>query len=160
MPKIHEGLFNASGHRYALVVSRFNSFITEKLQEGAVDALIRHGAKDEEIEIYKVPGTWELPQIAQAVARTGQFDAVIALGCLIRGGTSHYDLLAAEVTKGLAQVAMTTGVPVTFGVLTTDTIEQAIERSGTKAGNKGFDAAVACIELVQVLKGVSDRAQR
>jgi 6,7-dimethyl-8-ribityllumazine synthase len=160
MPKVHEGLFNASGQRYALVVSRFNSFITEKLEEGAVDALIRHGAKDEEIEIFKVPGTWELPQIAQAVARSGQFDAVIALGCLIRGGTSHYDLLAAEVTKGLAQVAMTTGVPVTFGVLTCDTIEQAIERAGTKAGNKGFDAAVACIELVQVLKGVASRAQR
>lgn len=160
MPKIHEGVFNASGQRYALVVSRFNSFITERLQEGAVDALVRHGARDEEIEVFKVPGTWELPQIAQAVARSGKFDAIIALGCLIRGGTSHYDLLASEVTKGLAQVAMSTSVPLAFGVLTCDTIEQAIERAGTKAGNKGFEAAVACIELVQVLKGVTDRAQR
>ena len=161
MPKIHEGVFNATGQRYALIVSRFNSFITERLQEGAIDALVRHGGRDEDIEVFKVPGTWELPQIAQAVARSGKFDAIIALGCLIRGGTSHYDLLAAEVTKGLAQVAMSSSVPLAFGVLTCDTIEQAIERAGTKAGNKGFEAAVACIELVQVMKGVaSDRAQR
>jgi 6,7-dimethyl-8-ribityllumazine synthase len=151
MPKVHEGSFDASGLRIALVASRFNSFIVDRLVDGAVDALVRHGAKDAEIELFKVPGTWELPQIAQAVSKSGRFDGIVALGCLIRGGTSHYDLLAAEVTKGLAQVAGE-GVPLTFGVLTCDTIEQAVERAGTKAGNKGFDAAVALIELVRVMK--------
>jgi 6,7-dimethyl-8-ribityllumazine synthase len=152
MPKIHEGRFDAGGLKFALTVSRFNSFITDQLVSGAVDALVRHGARDEDLEVFKVPGTWELPQVTQKVARSGRFDGVVALGCLIRGGTSHYDLLAAEVTKGLAQVAMDTGVPVAFGVLTCDTIEQAVERAGTKAGNKGFDSAVACIELVRVLQ--------
>lgn len=155
MPKIHEGTFDASGLRIALLASRFNAFITDRLVEGAVDGLLRHGAKDEQVEVFKVPGTWELPQLAAAVARTGRFDGIVALGCLIRGGTSHYDLLAAEVTKGLAQVAQQSQVPLTFGVLTCDTLEQAIERAGTKAGNKGFDAAVACVELVRVLKAVA-----
>jgi 6,7-dimethyl-8-ribityllumazine synthase len=155
MPKIHEGSFDASGLRIALLQSRFNSFITDRLVEGAVDAFVRHGAKDQDISVFKVPGTWELPQLAQGVAKSGKFDGIVALGCLIRGGTSHYDLLAAEVTKGLAHVAEQGGVPLTFGVLTCDTIEQAIERAGTKAGNKGFDAAVACIELVRVLQGIS-----
>jgi 6,7-dimethyl-8-ribityllumazine synthase len=154
MPKVHEGSFDASGLRFAILVSRFNAFITDKLEEGAVDALVRHGAKDAELSIYRVPGTWELPQLAQAVAKNGKFDGIVALGCLIRGGTSHYDLLAAEVTKGLAHVAQASGVPLTFGVLTCDTLEQAIERAGTKAGNKGFDAAVACIELARVLQAV------
>lgn len=157
MPKVHEGLFDASGMRVALVVSRFNSFITDRLLEGALDGLLRHGAKDEALEVFKVPGTWELTQAAQAVANSRHFDAVVALGCLIRGGTSHYELLAAEVTKGLAQVAQQSGVPVAFGVLTCDTIEQAIERAGTKAGNKGFDAAVAAIELVHVLRQIAAR---
>jgi 6,7-dimethyl-8-ribityllumazine synthase len=151
MPIIHEGSFDASGLRFALLVSRFNTFITEKLEQGATDALVRHGAKADAVELYRVPGTWELPQLAQAVAKSGKFDGIIAMGCLIRGGTSHYDLLAAEVTKGLAQVAMQSAVPLTFGVLTCDTLEQAIERAGTKGGNKGFDAALACIELVRVL---------
>jgi 6,7-dimethyl-8-ribityllumazine synthase len=155
MPKIHEGTFDASGLRFAVVVSRFNTFITEKLLDGAVDAVVRHGGRDEDLEVFKVPGTWELPQIAQAVAQTRRFDGIIALGCLIRGGTSHYDLLAAEVAKGLAHVASGTGVPVAFGVLTCDTLEQAIERAGTKAGNKGFDSAVACIELVRVMQSVA-----
>lgn len=155
MPKIHEGTFDASGLKIGLLVSRFNAFITDKLLDGAVDGLIRHGAKDADLEVFKVPGTWELPQIAQAAARTKRFDGIVALGCLIRGGTSHYDLLAAEVTKGLAHVALDTGVPVAFGVLTCDTLEQAIERSGTKAGNKGFDAAVACIELVRVSQQIA-----
>jgi 6,7-dimethyl-8-ribityllumazine synthase len=155
MPKVHEGSFNASGLRFAILSSRFNAFVVDRLVEGAVDALVRHGAKDEQIEVFKVPGTWELPQLAQAVAASGRFDGIVAMGCLIRGGTSHYDLLAAEVTKGLAHVAQDGGVPLTFGVLTCDTIEQAIERAGTKAGNKGFDAAVACIELVRVLQAVA-----
>lgn len=150
MPKVHEGRFDASGLRVALVVSRFNSFINDRLVEGAVDALVRHGADDAQIEIFKVPGTWELPQLARWVAATGRFDGIVSLGCLIRGSTSHYDVLAAEVTKGLAAVASDSDVPLTFGVLTCDTIEQAIERAGTKAGNKGFDAAMALVELVNV----------
>ena len=149
--------FDASGLRFALVVSRFNSFITEKLQDGAVDAIVRHGGKDQDIEVFKVPGTWELPQIAQRVAQAKKFDGIVALGCLVRGGTSHYDLLAAEVTKGLAHVAQHSGVPLAFGVLTCDSLEQAIERAGTKQGNKGFDAAVACIELIRVSSLVSGR---
>lgn len=158
MPKIHEGSFDASGLRIALVASRFNSFIVDRLVDGAVDALVRHGAKSDELELFKVPGTWELPQVASAVARSGRFDGIVALGCLIRGGTSHYDLLAAEVTKGLAHVAGESRVPLTFGVLTCDSIEQAVERAGTKAGNKGFDAAVACVELVRVLRTVPRNA--
>jgi 6,7-dimethyl-8-ribityllumazine synthase len=155
MPKLHQGTFDASGLRLAIVVSRFNSFITDKLVEGAVDAIVRHGGKDEDIEIFKVPGTWELPQIAARIATRQNYDGIIAIGCLIRGGTSHYDLLAAEVTKGLAQVAQTSRMPLTFGVLTCDTLEQAIERTGTKQGNKGFDAALACIELVRVTRVVA-----
>jgi 6,7-dimethyl-8-ribityllumazine synthase len=155
MPKIHEGTFDATGIRFALIVSRFNSFITDRLLDGAVDAIVRHGGKDEEIEVFKVPGTWELPQLALKAAQSQRFDGIVSLGCLIRGGTSHYDLLAGEVTKGLAHVAQQTGVPLTFGVLTCDTIEQAIERAGTKAGNKGFDAAVSCIELVRLARQVA-----
>ena len=150
MPKVHEGRFDATGLKIAIVVSRFNSFINDRLVEGAVDALVRHGADDAAIEVFKVPGTWELPQIAKWVAKTGRFDGMVAIGCLIRGSTSHYDVLASEVTKGLAAVASETDLPVTFGVLTSDTNEKAIERAGTKAGNKGFDAAVALIELVNV----------
>ncbi len=157
MPKIYEGTLDASGIRFALVVSRFNSFITDKLQAGALDAIVRHGGRDEETEVFKVPGTWELPQLASQLAQGKKFDGIVALGCLIRGGTSHYDLLAAEVTKGLAHVAQSTGVPLTFGVLTCDTLDQAIERAGTKSGNKGFDAAVACIELVRVSKLIAGR---
>lgn len=154
MPRLHEGSFDASGLRFAIVVSRFNAFITDKLLSGAVDAIVRHGGDPDAIDVFKVPGTWELTQIARAVAASDRFDGIIALGCLIRGGTDHYDLLAAEVTKGLAQVGTDSGVPLAFGVLTCDTIEQAIERAGTKAGNKGFDAAVACIELVRVIQSV------
>ncbi len=157
MPKIHEGTLDASGMHFALLVSRFNSFITDKLLAGALDAIVRHGGRDDEIEVFKVPGTWELPQVASQVAHTKRFDGIVALGCLIRGGTSHYDLLAAEVTKGLAQVSLATSVPLTFGVLTCDTIDQAIERAGTKSGNKGFDAAVACIELVRVTRLIAGR---
>lgn len=155
MPKIHEGTFDASGLRVAILASRFNSFIVEKLEAGAVDALVRHGAKDEELELFRVPGTFELPILAKKVAESRRFDGIVALGCLVRGGTSHYELLAGEVTKGLAHVSLESGVPLAFGVLTCDTIEQAIERAGTKAGNKGFDAAVALIELVHVLRRVT-----
>jgi 6,7-dimethyl-8-ribityllumazine synthase len=157
MPKIIEGSLDASGIHLALVVSRFNSFITDKLLAGALDAITRHGGKDEEIEVVKVPGTWELPQVARQLALTKRYDGIVALGCLIRGGTLHFDLLASEVTKGLAHVADGTGVPLSFGVLTCDTIEQAIERAGTKAGNKGFDAAVACIELVRVTRLIAGK---
>ncbi len=155
MPKIHEGSLEGSGLKFALCVSRFNAFITDRLVEGALDALVRHGVPDDAIEVFKVPGTWELPLVAQAVAHARQFDGIVALGALIRGSTTHYDVLAAEVTKGLAQVALSSAAPLSFGVLTCDTLEQAIERAGTKGGNKGFDAAVACIELVRVVQGLS-----
>lgn len=157
MPKVHEGRFDASGFKVAIVVSRFNSFINDRLVEGALDALVRHGVNDADIEIFKVPGTWELTQLAKWVAEAGRFDGIVALGTLIRGSTAHYDVLASEVTKGLAAVASDTNVPLTFGVLTCDTIEQAIERAGTKAGNKGFDAALALVELVNMRRLVAGR---
>jgi len=157
MPKIHEGGFDATGLRFALVVTRFNHFVVEKLEQGALDALLRHGARDEDLEIFRVPGSWELPQMARLVCASGRFDGVVAIGCLIRGGTAHFDLLAAETTKGLSQVALQSGVPLSFGVLTTDTIEQAIERAGTKQGNKGFDAALSCVELVRAARAVQQR---
>lgn len=155
----NEGALVAGGQRYAICVSRFNSFITERLLEGAVDALVRHGVAPADVRVYRCPGTWELAPLAARVARAGKIDGLVALGCLIRGATDHYDLIAAEVSKGLAQLSMEGAVApgpvaVTFGVLTTDTIEQAIERAGTKAGNKGADAAVACIEQVNLLRSV------
>jgi 6,7-dimethyl-8-ribityllumazine synthase len=154
MPKIQEGVLNAKGFRFGLVVSRFNNFITERLLEGALDALMRHGGKDENIEIVRVPGSFEIPLLAKQMASSGRFDAVICLGALIRGGTIHFDVLSAEVTKGVAQVGLETGVPITFGVITTDTLEQAIERAGTKMGNKGWEAAESAIELVNLLKAI------
>lgn len=157
MPKIHEGQLTAAGLRMAVVVSRFNGFITDKLLAGALDALHRHGGKDEDVEVFRVPGTWELTQLTAKVAASGRFDGIVALGCLLRGSTTHYDLLAADVTRGLSRIAEQSGVPLAYGVLTCDTLEQAIERSGTKAGNKGFEAAVACIELAQVMRQVTSR---
>ena len=154
MPKILEGVLNAKGFRFGLVVSRYNHFITERLLEGALDALMRHGGKDENIEIVRVPGSFEIPLLAKQMAASGRFDAVICVGALIRGGTIHFDVLSAEVTKGVAQAALETGVPITFGVITTDTLEQAIERAGTKMGNKGWEAAESAIELVNLLKAV------
>ena len=154
MPKIQEGVLNAKGFRFGLVVSRFNNFITERLLEGALDALMRHVGKDENIEIVRVPGSFEIPLLAKQMASSGRFDAVICLGALIRGGTIHFDVLSAEVTKGVAQVGLETGVPITFGVITTDTLEQAIERAGTKMGNKGWEAAESAIELVNLLKAI------
>ncbi len=154
MPKIQEGVLNAKGFRFGVVVSRYNHFITERLLEGALDALVRHGGKEENIEIVRVPGSFEIPLLAKQLAASGRFDAVICVGALIRGGTIHFDVLSAEVTKGVAQAALETGVPITFGVITTDTLEQAIERAGTKMGNKGWEAAESAIELVNLLKTI------
>ena len=149
-----EGTLDARGARWAIVASRFNSFITERLIEGAVDALTRHGAEQAGLTLIRVPGAFELPLATKRVAASGQFDAVIAIGCVIRGATPHFDYVAAEVSKGLAQVMLDSGVPISFGVLTTDSIEQAVERAGSKAGNKGYDAAMAAIEMVDLLRHV------
>ncbi len=155
MPRIIEGHLTAAGLKSALIVARFNSFITERLLDGALDALVRHGATADDQTIVRVPGAWEIPLVCRQAAASGKYDAVIALGAVIRGATPHFDMVASEVSKGVAQVALTTGVPVAFGVLTTDTIEQAIERAGTKAGNKGAEAALAAVEMVQVLRQIA-----
>jgi 6,7-dimethyl-8-ribityllumazine synthase len=147
-----EGKISAEGYRFGLVVSRFNDFISSKLVEGAVDALKRHGADEEQILMVKVPGAFEIPLIAKKLAESGKVDAVICLGAVIRGSTPHFDYVAAEVSKGIAVVALDTKVPVAFGVLTTDNLEQAIERAGTKSGNKGWDAALAAMEMVNLFK--------
>ena len=152
--KILEGQLLAEGLRFAIVVSRFNDFITSKLVEGAMDALKRHGADEEQISLIKVPGAFEIPLIAKRLAESGQFDAIICLGAVIRGSTSHFEYVAAEVSKGIATVALESKIPVTFGVLTTENLEQAIERAGSKAGNKGWDAAVAAMEMVNLLKNI------
>lgn len=145
-----EGTFVAPQGKFALVVGRFNSFVVESLVTGAIDTLVRHGVKESDITVIRAPGAFELPLVAQRVAQREEFDAIIALGAVIRGGTPHFDYVAGECTKGLAQVSMQYDVPVAFGVLTVDSIEQAIERSGTKAGNKGWDAAAAAIEMVSL----------
>ena len=152
MPKFVEGKLNAEGLRFGIVVGRFNSFIGERLLEGALDALLRHGADDAKITVVRVPGAFEIPLTAQKMAGSGNYDALICLGAVIRGSTPHFDYVSSEVSKGIAHVSLATGVPVAFGVLTTDTIEQAIERAGTKAGNKGFDAAMTVIEIANVFK--------
>ena len=154
MPKIIEGKLDAKGLRVGLLVSRFNSFISDRLVEGAVDALLRHGADKEAIDIVRVPGAFEIPPAAQQMAKSGRFDAIICLGAVIRGATPHFDYVSAEVSKGIASVSLEAGIPVAFGVLTTDTIEQAIERAGSKAGNKGFDAAMAAIEMANLYKAL------
>jgi len=152
--KVVEGHFAGSTGKYALIVSRWNSFVVESLKEGALDTLRRHGIKDENITIYYAPGAFEFPLVAQKIAAKKEFDAIITLGAVIRGGTPHFDYVAGECTKGLAQVSLQYGVPVTFGVLTVDSIEQAIERSGTKAGNKGVEAASTALEMVSLLSNV------
>lgn len=152
MPKVIEGRIVAKGMRFGIVASRFNDFISSRLIEGAVDALTRAGAEEKEIQIVKVPGAFELPLAAKKMAKSGRYDAVICLGAVIRGATPHFEYVSAEVSKGIAAVGLETEVPVIFGVLTTDTIEQAIERAGTKAGNKGWDAALSAIELVDLFK--------
>lgn len=147
-----EANFNASGKKFAIVVSRFNSFVVESLLEGAIDALKRHGnVADNDITIVRVPGAYELPVAAKRIAQKGGFDAIVAIGAVIRGGTPHFDFVAGECNKGLAQVAMEFTLPVAFGVITTDSIEQAIDRAGTKAGNKGAEAALSALEMVNVL---------
>jgi 6,7-dimethyl-8-ribityllumazine synthase len=151
--KTIEGDFTgAAGGRYGIVLARFNSFIVERLLEGAVDTLLRHGVKDKDLTIVRTPGAYELPLAARAMAMSGRYDAIIALGCVIRGATPHFDYVAGECAKGLASVSMEQGLPVSFGVLTTDTIEQAVERAGTKAGNKGVDAAMGALEMVSLMK--------
>ena len=152
MARVVEGMLNAEGMRFGLVVGRFNDFISEKLLAGAVDALVRHGAKEEDLTVVRVPGAFEMPMVAKRLAAGGGLDAVICLGAVIRGATPHFDYVAAEVSKGIAAVSLETGVPVLFGVITADTIEQAVERAGTKAGNKGWQAAVAGVEMVDVLR--------
>ena len=153
MVRTIEGDLQGQGLKVAIVVSRFNSFITDRLLEGALDALRRHGVEEKDISVMKVPGSFELP-LGVRRATKAKADAVIALGALIRGGTPHFDYLSAEVTKGIAQVTLETGIPVAFGVLTTDTVEQAIERAGTKSGNKGFEAALSAIEMAKLLRQV------
>lgn len=152
MGKIFEGQLSAGGLRFAIVVSRFNSFITERLLAGAMDALRRTGAADDLIDVVKVPGSWEVPLAAGELARQHRYDAVICLACVIRGETPHFDYVAAEAAKGVAHAAAETGVPVAFGILTTNTLEQAIDRAGAKGGNKGFDAAMTAIEMANLLR--------
>lgn len=152
MPQFIEGKLEATGQKFAIVVSRFNSFIGERLLEGAIDALVRHGVADSDITVVRVPGAFEIPLFAKKLAESAKYDALICLGAVIRGSTPHFDYVASEVSKGVASVSLDSGVPIAFGVLTTDTIEQAVERAGTKAGNKGFDAAMTVIEAVNLLK--------
>jgi 6,7-dimethyl-8-ribityllumazine synthase len=156
MLKIIEGKLDATGFKFALVVSRFNSFIGDRLVEGALDALRRHGAAEQDIDLIRVPGAFEIPLVAGKAAGSGRYQGIICLGAVIRGATPHFDYVSSEFTKGVASVSLETGVPVSFGVLTTDNIEQAIERAGTKAGNKGFDAAMSAIEMANLLQ-VMDR---
>jgi 6,7-dimethyl-8-ribityllumazine synthase len=152
--KIIEGDLQAKGLKFCIVISRFNEFITGKLLDGAKDALVRHGVREEDIDIVKVPGSFEIPLIAKKMAEKETYNAVICLGTVIRGATPHFDYISAEVSKGIATVSMETGVPVAFGVLTCDTIEQAVERAGTKSGNKGWDAALTAIEMARLLKNL------
>jgi 6,7-dimethyl-8-ribityllumazine synthase len=154
MIKTIEGKLDAKGLKFALIVSRFNSFIGDRLVEGAMDALLRHGAEEKNIQLVRVPGAFEIPVTAARIAGSKNFDAVICLGAVIRGATPHFDYVSAEVTKGIAAVSIDSGVPVAFGVLTTDNLEQAIERAGSKAGNKGFDAAVSAIEMANLFKTI------
>jgi len=154
MPKIIEGRLDAKGLKVGILVSRFNSFISDRLVDGAVDALLRHGADQDNLVVVRVPGAFEIPPAARKMATSGRYDALICLGAVIRGATPHFDYVSAEVSKGIAAVSMEAGIPVTFGVLTTDTLEQAIERAGSKAGNKGFDAAMAAIEMANLYQSL------
>ncbi len=158
MPKVLEGQLSAAGLRFAVVVSRFNSFITERLLGGAMDALTRTGANPDQIDIIKVPGSWEIPPVAAELARGHRYDAVICLSAVSRGDTPHFDYVAAEAAKGVAHAAYDTGVPVSFGVLTTNTLEQAIDRAGAKGGNKGFDAAMSAVEMGSLMRRLRSSA--
>jgi len=150
--KIYQGKLQAAGFKIGIVLSRFNQFISERLLEGALDAFQKLGAEEKDIAIYKVPGSFEVPALAKKLAKTGKVDGILCLGALIRGDTPHFDFLSAEVTKGLAQIALEDGLPVGYGILTVESIEQGIERAGTKAGNKGYDAAFALIEMLNLLR--------
>ncbi|MBI4843036.1 MAG: 6,7-dimethyl-8-ribityllumazine synthase [Nitrospirae bacterium] len=150
--KTFEGDLQAKGLKFGIVVSRFNDFITKKLLDGALDALLRHGAAEDGIDVVKVPGAFEIPLAAKKLAEKNKYNAVICLGTIIRGATPHFEYVASEATKGVASASLETGVPISFGILTTDTIEQAVERAGTKSGNKGWDAALVAIEMAQLLK--------
>jgi 6,7-dimethyl-8-ribityllumazine synthase len=154
MAKVYEGNLVSNGLKFGIVVGRFNEFITARLLGGALDALKRHGAQDDDVEIAWVPGAFEIPLIAQKMAESGKYDAVITLGAVIRGSTPHFDYVAAEVAKGVAAISLKTGVPTVFGVLTTDSIEQAVERAGTKAGNKGWEAATGAIEMANLSRAL------
>ncbi len=154
MVKITEGNLSAKGLNFAIVVSRFNDFISSRLLEGALDCLRRHEAEEQAIEIFRVPGSWEIPYAAQKIAHKKRYMAIICLGAVIRGDTPHFDYISAEVTKGIARIGLDTGVPVILGVLTTDTVEQAIERAGSKAGNKGWEAALTAIEMANLFKQI------
>ena len=154
-PVTHQGRLSAGGFRFALVSSRWNDFLTGRLVEGALDALERLGADEGSVEHFRVPGSFEIPLVAQKVAESGRFDAVVCLGTVIRGQTPHFEYVAGEVTKGIAHVGLQTGVPVLYGIVTADTLEQAIDRAGVKAGNKGFEAAMSAVEMVNLLKSVN-----
>jgi len=154
MPEIYEGKLKADGRRFGIVVGRFNAFISKELLKGALDCLGRHGADLDAVDVVWVPGAFEIPLAAQKMANTGRYDVLVCLGAVIRGSTPHFDYVASEVSKGIANVGLQTGVPTLFGVLTTDTIEQAVERAGTKAGNKGWDAALGAIEMADLLAAV------
>jgi len=154
MSKRFEGMLQGKGLKFGVVVARFNEFFTQKLLEGAQDALLRHGVNEEDIEVAWVPGSFEIPLTALKLAQSKRYDAIICLAAVIRGGTPHWEYIAAEATKGIARVGLETGLPVINGIITTDTLEQAIERSGTKAGNKGFEAAVSAIEMANLIKAI------
>ena len=153
-----EGKLDASGLKFAIVVARFNSFITERLLDGAMDGIVRHGGKAEDVDVVRVPGSWELPLTVAEVAKTKKYDAILCLGAVIRGDTPHFDYVAGEAAKGVGQVAMQTGVPIAFGVLTTNTVEQAVDRAGAKHGNKGFDAATTAIEMANMLRRLRSKS--
>jgi len=155
MGKQFEGMLLGKGLKFGLVISRFNEFFTRKLLEGAQDALVRHGVSEEDIEVAWVPGSFEVPLIALKLAQTRKYDAIICLAAVVRGDTPHFEYVTAEITKGIAKVGLETGLPVTYGIITADTLEQAIERAGTKAGNKGFDAATSAIEMANLIKSIS-----
>jgi 6,7-dimethyl-8-ribityllumazine synthase len=152
MTTIHEGMLNAQGLKIAIIVARFNSFITDRLVEGALDTIRRHNGDVDSVEIYKVPGCFEIPMAADRVAMSKKFDAIVCLGALIRGATPHFDYISAECTKGIAQLALNYHMPISYGVITADTVEQAIDRAGTKAGNKGAEAALAAIEMADLFR--------
>ena len=156
-PVTHQGRLNAEGFRFALISSRWNDFLTARLVEGALDALERLGASEKSVELYKVPGSFDIPLLARKLAASAKYDAIVCLGTIIRGQTPHFEYIAGEVTKGIAQAGMETGVPVIFGIVTADTLEQAIDRAGVKAGNKGFEAAMSAVELVNLYKEVDSK---